>query len=124
MTPQQELKCLLIIQNAAGAGGLMGAGLAQLPTADRAPLTSVLVTMTRALADVFERPVGEGQARKLVDAYLDARPLRPTSQWAVGWLPLVGNAINGLTASSLAQGLGWSVVRQLDRGEELTPSAG
>jgi uncharacterized protein (DUF697 family) len=119
MTPQQELKCLIIIQNAAGAAGLVGAGLAQLPTLDKTPLTSVLATMARSLGDVFDRPLLEADAQKLAANLLATRPLRPASQWAVGWVPVFGNALNGATASGLASGLGWSLVRALDRGESL-----
>lgn len=119
MTPQQELKCLIIIQNAAAAAGLMGAGLAQLPTLDRQPVASVLSTMAQAIGQVFDRPVSNDQARAAVDAYVSARPLRGTSQWVVGWVPVFGNALNGVTAASLAHGIGWAVARALDTGEAL-----
>jgi uncharacterized protein (DUF697 family) len=97
-----------VIHSAAAAAGGVGAGLAQLPMADHIPITALQVSMISAIALVHGRSIGEAGATSLLGTFSATMGGRAVSQWLVGWIPGVGNAINASTAAGITEAVGWA----------------
>jgi len=114
MTQDQEDKCHAIIHSAAGSGALAAAGLAQVPGADNLVLVGIEAAMIIALGAVFEIAIDESIAKSFIAGYAGTLVGRGISQFLVGWIPGVGNAINASTAAAVIEGLGWAAVKDFD----------
>ena len=116
MDSGQRKKCHAIIHTASGAAGAIGAGLAQVPLADNAVIVPIQVTMVLSLGLVFgvhlQKSAAEGVALGATATLVG----RATSQVLLGWIPVLGNAINAATAAGLTEAMGWAVARQFERG--------
>jgi uncharacterized protein (DUF697 family) len=97
-----------IIHTASTAAAGIGAGLAQLPGSDAPALMAVQSAMIVALADLHGASVTRAAASDLVLTFGATMGGRTLSQWAVGWIPGYGNAINASTAAALTEAIGWT----------------
>lgn len=100
-------KCNLIIHSAATACGGVGTGLAQLPCSDSVPIITIQVAMIVSLGKVFELHITESTAKSILSTFVSTYTGRTLSQVAVGWIPVLGNAINTFTAFGITESIGW-----------------
>ncbi len=106
LTPKDKVHG--IIHTAAASAGAVGAGLAQLPMADHIPITAIQISMISAIALVHGRSIGEAGATSLLGTFTATIGGRAVSQFLVGWIPGIGNAINASTAAGLTEAVGWA----------------
>ena len=93
MTELEKEKCHVIIHGAATAAAAAAAGLAQLPGSDNAIIVPIQVAMITSLGHVFDISITG----------------RAISQLFVGWIPILGNAINASTAFAITEKIGWHI---------------
>lgn len=115
MTEDQKTKCHAIIHSASVAAGGVGAGLAQFPGSDNALITPIQLTMTISLGKVFGVTLSESAASAAIASVAGATVGRVASQFLIGWIPGVGNAVNAATAASITEGLGWLLADQFSK---------
>lgn len=115
MTDEEKSKCYKIIHTAAAAAGGIGLGLAQLPGSDAIPITTIQIGMIISLGAVFGIEITETAAKSILGGAVAAIGGRAASQFLVGWIPGIGNIMNGLTAVSITEGLGWYVANDFDK---------
>lgn len=110
LSEDQKLKCHSIIHTASVAAGGAGTGLAQIPLSDNAIITPIQVTMITSLGAVFEIRVTESAAKGIIAGAAASFVGRGAVQILVGWIPVVGNAINTATAAGITEAVGWMAV--------------
>ena len=109
MTSQQRAQCHAIIHAASAGCAVVGAGLAQIPMADRFAITPVQITMTIALGRVFNVELSRSAAASQILATTGTRLGRGVSQVLVARIPVMGNVVNAATAATVTEMLGWAV---------------
>lgn len=114
MTKDEQKKCHAIIHAASAAAGGVGAGLAQIPGSDNAVITPIQLTMTISLGKVFGLTLGESAAKAALASAAAGTIGRTLSQFIVGWIPGVGNAINATTAAGITEAIGWILAKEFD----------
>ena len=110
ISKDQLAKCNAIIHGAAAAAGGIGTGLAQIPLSDSALITPIQIAMIIAIGGVFKQKVTKSAAQAIISGAAAAFIGRAASQVLVGWIPVVGNAINTATAAGLTEAIGWMAV--------------
>ena len=116
-------KCHAIIHGAAVAAGGIGAGLAQVPLADTIPITGLQIGMIVSIAKVFGVELTEGAAKGWLGGAAGSIAGRQVVGLLVGWVPGIGNAIKGGTASLLTEAIGWAAVKHFENLEQETEDA-
>ena len=111
MTDDQKTKCHAIIHTASLAAGGAGAGLAQLPGSDNAVIVPLQVTMVVGLGLVFGIELTKSAAEATLATFTASLIGRGISQFLVGWIPGVGNAINAATAAGVTETVGWTIAK-------------
>lgn len=114
MNKVQAIKCNLIIHTAAAGSTVIGAGLAQIPCADSIPISGVQITMIISLGKVFGITIQKTAAKAIILAFAASYAGRSLSQIVIGWIPGVGNIVNGSTAFGLTEAMGWVVASKMD----------
>ena len=109
MTDSENSKCHAIIHSAATAAGAVGAGLAQLPFSDNLVIMPIQIGMVASLGNVFGKNLGETAIKSLISAAAGTVIGRSASQALLGWVPLLGNAINASTAFAITESIGWAI---------------
>lgn len=104
-------KCNGIIHGASVACGGVGTGLAQIPASDNAVIVPIQVAMIVGLGAVFELNITESAAKSIIASAGATIAGRTVSQFLVGWIPGVGNAINTATAAGITEVIGWIAVK-------------
>jgi uncharacterized protein (DUF697 family) len=97
-----------IIHGASSAAAAAASGLAQIPGSDNAVITPIQLGMITAIASVHGRDLTEAGALALLTSASAGVVGRTVSQFLVGWIPGLGNAINAATAAAITEGIGWS----------------
>lgn len=113
LTEGQLKKCHAIIHSASAAAGGVGTGLAQIPLADSVVITPIQLAMITSLGAVFELRITESVAKGILGSATAAIAGRSISQLLVGWVPVIGNAINTATAAGITEAIGWLAVKNL-----------
>lgn len=116
MTDKQKKKCRGIIHGASVMAGGVGASMAQIPGGDNAVITPIQLAMTISLGTVFGKTITESTALAAVGSAAASTVGRAASQFLVGWIPGIGNAINAGTAASITEALGWFIAKEFDEG--------
>ncbi len=105
-------KCHAIIHSAATAAGAAGAGLAQAIVSDNAVIVPIQITMITTLGkQVFDLDITEAMAKSIIASAGATIAGRTASQILVGWIPVIGNAINTTTAAGITEIIGWIAVK-------------
>ena len=91
--------------------------MAQVPGSDNAVIIPIQIGMVVALGRVFNIHVTDSLAQGVIVGVSAAEGTRAVSQFLVGWIPGLGNAINASSAAGLTEAIGWAVARKFDRGE-------
>lgn len=110
-------KCNAIIHSASVAAGGVGTGMAQMPLADNAVITSIQVSMIIALGKVFDQNVSKSAAKAILGGMAASLIGRGVSQVLVGWIPGVGNVVNTATAAGITEAIGWTVVDNFSKNQ-------
>ena len=119
MTDEQKNQCHMLIHSAATSAAGSSVVLAQAPGADNIALVVIVGAMTIGLADIFDVSITESAnavGTKVLSDFAWKITMRAASQWAVGWIPFIGNAINAATMAWLVEDIGWEVADALDTG--------
>ena len=111
--PEKSVPTVIHAAGVAAAG--VGAGLAQLPGSDAPALMSIQTAMIQAIADVYGVSMSQASAAQLLLTFSATMAGRGFTQWAVGWMPGWGNALNAATAAALTEAVGWAAVRHFER---------
>lgn len=109
MTKVQRKKCHAIIHSASLSAGAVATGLAQLPGTDNAIITPIQITMTISLGAVFGKSLTKSSATSALATATASTVGRTISQFLVGWIPGIGNAINATTAATITEVIGWAI---------------
>lgn len=104
-------KCNVIIHGAAATCGGVGTGLAQIPVSDNAVIVPIQIGMIVGLGVVFDLNITESAAKSIIASALASFAGRSISQVLVGWIPVIGNAINTATAAGITEAIGWIAVK-------------
>jgi len=106
-----------IIHTASAAAAGVGAGLAQLPGSDAPGLMAIQTAMIASIGRVHGVSISETAAADLLLTFTATMAGRTASQWAVGWIPGWGNAINAGTAAALTEAIGWAADAYFDEND-------
>ena len=106
-----EKKCRAIIHGASVACGGVGTGLAQIPASDNAVIVPIQSAMIVSLGTVFGLHITESVVKSIIASAGATIAGRTASQFLVGWIPGIGNAINTATAAGVTEAIGWLAVR-------------
>jgi uncharacterized protein (DUF697 family) len=117
MNPNQHKACHAIIHGASLSAAAAGLGLAQVPGSDNAVIIPIHIGMIVSLGRVFDVHVTDSLAKGVLLSVSAAEGARAISQFVVGWIPGLGNAINASTAAGLTEAIGWSVAHKFAKGE-------
>ena len=117
MTSEQENKCHAIIHGASALAGSAAAGLAQIPGSDNAVIVPIQWGMIISLGSVFSIDITESVAKSILASTAATFVGRGISQFLVGWIPGIGNAINATTAAGVTETIGWAIAKSFDKGE-------
>jgi uncharacterized protein (DUF697 family) len=117
MTDDQKQQCHLIIHTAATASAGIAAGLAQVPLSDSALIVPIQITMIVSLGLVFDVHLTEAAAKGIALGMVGTYVGRAVSQVLLGWIPVLGNALNATTAAGLTEAMGWAVANRFEQGE-------
>lgn len=108
MPEDMKKKCHAIIHAAATGAGAAGAGLAQALAADNAVIVPIQITMITTMGkQVFDLDITESMAKSIIASAGATVTGRTVSQFLVGWIPGIGNAINTATAAGITEVIGW-----------------
>lgn len=113
MTEEQQVKCHAAIHTASLAAGAVGAGLAQIPGSDSAPISAIQIAMVVSIGEVFGIKLTRRAAEATVASGLATMVGRGIAATLVGWIPIAGNIINASTAAGVTEALGWMVAEDL-----------
>ena len=114
MTEAQKSKCSVIIHASATAATGVATGMAQLPGSDNFPLAAIEIAMVTKIGNVFGKSLTKSAAEGIIASVAGATVGRTISQALIGWWPGVGNMINGATAASVVEAIGWGAVKYFD----------
>jgi uncharacterized protein (DUF697 family) len=115
MTPIQKRKCRRIIHGSALVGGLVASGLAQIPASDNVILVPLEIMMVIGLGSVFHIRLRHSYRTSLVLTTAATMIGRAVSEFLFGWIPVLGNVFDALTAIAVIEGLGWIVAGEFRR---------
>ena len=104
-------KCHAIIHSASVSCGGVAVASAQIPTSDNAVIVPIQIGMIIGLGEVFELNITESMAKSIIASAGATIAGRTVSQILVGWMPLLGNAINTATAAGVTEAIGWIAVQ-------------
>ena len=105
-------KCRRIIHSAALAGAFIGGGLAQLPGSDNLILVPIEILMVIGLGHVFHLRLRHSYRTGVIVGTAATMIGRAISEWLIGWIPVLGNLTDALTAALIIEGLGWVIARE------------
>jgi uncharacterized protein (DUF697 family) len=112
MTQWQIRKCRRIIHSTALIGALVASGLAQIPASDNAILVPLEIIMVIRLGSVLQVRLRHSYRTSLILTTAATMIGRGVSEFLVGWIPVLGNLLDALTAFAVIEILGWVVARE------------
>jgi len=114
MTNKEKNACHAIIHSHAAGASAVAAGLAQVPDVDNGPLFAIEVAMTIELGAVFGISLTKNAATAALSGVVGTAVGRTISQFLIGWMPGIGNAVNAATAASVVEAIGWGVAKKFE----------
>lgn len=111
LPPDMLKKCNAVIHTAAVSCGGVGTGLAQLPGSDNAVIVPIQIGMIVGLGAIFELNITESAAKSIIASAGATIAGRAVSQFFIGWIPVIGNAVNTATAAGVTEAIGWIAVK-------------
>lgn len=109
------MTCTSIVHVFSAIAAGVGLGLAQLPGSDAPVLVALQAAMILALADSADVPLTRAAAAEMALTLGATMIGRGMCQLLLGWIPLLGNLANGLTAFVVTQLVGRFAMRWFTR---------
>lgn len=110
ITKKEYDECKKVIHAASMACG--GIGLTpHIPLSDTIVITPIQVGMLIKLGNVFNVEMSKATARSILYSCAGSFVGRNISAVTIGWIPVLGNAVNAVTGFSLTEAIGWKFVR-------------
>jgi uncharacterized protein (DUF697 family) len=107
-----------IIHSAATSAAAVGGGMAQIPGSDAVVIVPLQIAMIISIAGLHGHKLTQSAAEALVATFAAETGGRFVSQWAVGWIPFYGNAINATTAFTITEVVGWAADAYFSKHDE------
>lgn len=102
-----------IIHGAASAAAAAASGLAQVPGSDNAVITPIQLGMIGSIAAVHGKNLDRAAALSILSTASAGVTGRAVSQFLIGWIPGLGNAVNATTAFAITEAIGWGADKVL-----------
>ena len=122
MTDEQKKRCHEIIHAASISAAAVGAGAASVPVVgsfvslcDESAITPIQITMIVSLGKVFDVSLDKTTAASLLKGMVTAKVGRKVAGFFAGLVPGLGSVVNGGTAASITEGVGWAAVAYFDK---------
>lgn len=122
MTDKQKKRCHEIIHVASISAAAVGAGAASVPVVgsfvslcDESAITPIQIAMIVSLGKVFDVSLDKTTAASLLTGMVTAKVGRKVAGFFVGLVPGLGSVVNGGTAASITEGVGWAAVAYFDK---------
>lgn len=122
MTDKQKKRCHEIIHAASISAAAVGAGAASVPVVgsfvslcDESAITPIQITMIVSLGKVFDVSLDKTTAASLLTGMVTAKVGRKVAGFFAGLVPGLGSVVNGGTAASITEGVGWAAVAYFDK---------
>lgn len=122
MTNEQNKRCHEIIHAASISAAAVGGGAVAIPVVgsfislmDESAITPIQITMIMSLGRVFGVTMDKTTAASLLTAMLAAKVGRKVSGFLAGLVPVLGPIVNGGTAASITEAIGWTTVTYFDK---------
>ena len=100
-------KIQTIIHGASVAAAGAGAGLAQIPGSDSLVIVPIQIAMINGIAIEYGCRIDKATALSIIGTQAATMAGRKVSQFLIGWIPGVGNAVNAGTAAGITETMGW-----------------
>ena len=104
-------KCNAVIHPFAIAAGGAGSGLAQIPGSDCFVIAPIQIGMIVGLGEIFDLHITESAAKSIIASAGASIAGRTVSQFLIGWIPIIGNVVNTVTAAGITEAIGWIAVK-------------
>lgn len=115
---ERRAKATKIIDDIAQTAATFTAVFSQVPGMGVATLTKLYLDMATKMAALFNRELESQAARSLVLAGCNRYANAIFKKSVLGWIPLVGNAINAKITYDLTQNIGWFFYSYFDETAE------
>lgn len=122
MTDKQKKRCHEIIHAASISAAAVGAGSASVPVVgsfvslgDESAITPIQIAMIVSLGKVFDVSLDKTTAASLLTGMVTAKVGRKVAGFFAGLVPGLGSVVNGGTAASITEGVGWAAVAYFDK---------
>ena len=122
MTDEQKKRCHEIIHAASISAAAVGAGAASVPVVgsfvslcDESAITPIQIAMIVSLGKVFDVSLDKTTAASLLKGMVTAKVGRKVAGFFAGLVPGLGSVVNGGTAASITEGVGWAAVAYFDK---------
>ncbi|MDD5227288.1 MAG: hypothetical protein PHN45_02830 [Methylococcales bacterium] len=104
---KRKVMATKIIDDIATTAATTTAIFSQVPGMGIATLTKLYLDMAKNLAALFNQELESQAARTLVVAACERYASAIFNKSVLGWIPLIGNAINAKITFTLTQDVGW-----------------
>ncbi len=108
----REEECKKIINAAMFACGGVATGVAQIPLSDSAIITPIQVAMIISIGKIYGLKLRESTARAMISGISGAYIGRCLSQIVIGWVPVIGNLFNTVTAATITELIGYMAMNK------------
>ena len=122
MTDKQKKRCHEIIHAASISAAAVGAGSASVPVVgsfvslcDESAITPIKIAMIVSLGKVFDVSLDKTTSASLLTGMVTAKVGRKVAGFFAGLVPGLGSVVNGGTAASITEGVGWAAVAYFDK---------
>ena len=120
MYPTQPRRVSRIIHNSAAAAATIGAGFAQVPGSDALLITPIQISMVIAIGKAYGIELSHSSATATISTLTATIVGRTTSQFLIGYVPIMGNIINATTAMALTEAIGWGTDALFKQDNDIT----
>ena len=122
MTDGQKSRCNEIIHAASISATAVGAGAASVLVVgsfiqlfDESAITPIQIAMIVSLGKVFDVSLDKTTAATLLTAMVTAKVGRKIAGFFAGLVPGLGSVVNGGTAASITEAVGWASVAYFEK---------
>lgn len=124
MTDKEKKRCHEIIHAASIAAAAVGGGAVAIPVVgsfisllDESAITPIQIAMIVSLGGVFGVSIDKTTAASLLTGMIAAKLGRKVAGFFAGLVPFLGPVVNGGTAASITEAIGWATVYYFDNQE-------
>lgn len=115
---ERRIQATKIIDDVAATAATMTAVFSQIPGMGVATLTKLYLDMAKKIAALFNQDMELQAARTLVLDACERNAKAIVNKSILGWIPLMGNAINAKITFDLTKKVGWFIYDHFDKAGE------